>query len=450
MFERDNHVGGRSTTVGIYNDDENPVELGASIFVTINRNLVNAAEEFNLSTSSFERAESNGPLLGVWNGNEFVFVQTSGRTWWDTAKLLWKYGLAPIKTLRLVKATVDPFLKMYEAPIFPWASLNEVVHDLGLVGATGVTGEQYLKDNGIGELFAHEVIQASTRVNYAQNLPLIHGLETMVCMSTDGAMSVEGGNWQIFAHMLKTSGADLHLGKAVTRLEKHANDSYSLYSKATDGEESSDIQSQTFDEVILAGPKQFSNISFNPELQHSPDEIPYVQLHVTLFTSKHVLSPQAFGLPAGELVPQVVLTTLPPDETHGSNPAGVGSPGFFSISLLRPTMDTRGDKQELEYVYKIFSPAPVNGTFLARILGVKAPEDGEDLSNMDVSWIYRKVWDSYPYEYPRVTFEELKLDDGLWYTSGIESFISTMETSSLMGMNIAKLMVQRWEAEMAA
>lgn len=33
----------------------------------------------------------------------------------------------------------------------------------------------------------------------------------------------------------------------------------------------------------------------------------------------------------------------------------------------------------------------------------------------------------------------------LWYTSGIEQFISTMETSSLMGMNVAKLAVDAWE-----
>lgn len=38
------------------------------------------------------------------------------------------------------------------------------------------------------------------------------------------------------------------------------------------------------------------------------------------------------------------------------------------------------------------------------------------------------------------------LDDGagLWYTAGIEQFISTMETSSLMGMNVARLVVDGW------
>ena len=30
---------------------------------------------------------------------------------------------------------------------------------------------------------------------------------------------------------------------------------------------------------------------------------------------------------------------------------------------------------------------------------------------------------------------------GFYYTSGIESFISTMETSALMGMNVAQLIV---------
>ena len=62
------------------------------------------------------------------------------------------------------------------------------------------------------------------------------------------------------------------------------------------------------------------------------------------------------------------------------------------------------------------------------------------------------MWNSYPYLPPRLTFEDIRLDPGnfgggLWYTSGIESFISTMETSSLMGMNVAKLVVDHWDKE---
>ena len=58
-----------------------------------------------------------------------------------------------------------------------------------------------------------------------------------------------------------------------------------------------------------------------------------------------------------------------------------------------------------------------------------------------ISWYYPHVWNSYPYELPRLTFEELELARGFYYTSGMESFISTMETSALMGMNVARLVV---------
>ena len=43
-----------------------------------------------------------------------------------------------------------------------------------------------------------------------------------------------------------------------------------------------------------------------------------------------------------------------------------------------------------------------------------------------------------------MTFEDPELARGLYYTSGMESFISTMETSALMGMNVARLVVDDW------
>lgn len=59
--------------------------------------------------------------------------------------------------------------------------------------------------------------------------------------------------------------------------------------------------------------------------------------------------------------------------------------------------------------------------------------------NDDITWFHPYIWNSYPREYPRVTFEEIELARGLYYTGGIESFISTMETSALMGKNVAQL-----------
>lgn len=276
VFERDGHVGGRSTTVGVYDDDQNPAELGASIFVRINHILVDAAEEFNLSTSGLRELRTDGPILGIWNGKDFVYTQTAGGSWWDTAKLFWKYGLAPLKTVNLMKSTVGKFVKMYEEPYFPWESLSQVAYDLGLTAVTASTGEQFLDQNGIGKLFAQEIVQASTRVNYAQNLPLIHGLESMVCMATDGAMAIEGGNWQIFAHMLDAAKASVHLNSTVGKLVKLPDSTYVVSTKNT--EEGSALKEQVFDEVVLAAPMQFSDIEFEPRPEHMPDSIPYVQL----------------------------------------------------------------------------------------------------------------------------------------------------------------------------
>jgi len=324
-----------------------------------------------------------------------------------------------------------------QAPNFPFTSLSEVAYRLGLTAVTAATGEQYLKENQISSAYANEIIQASTRVNYAANLGLIHGLEAIVCMATDGAMAIKDGNWQIFSGMAKAATHDIRLNTSVTSLHKQEDGTYTLRSKPVENPAAARPASDTFDAVIIAAPFQFMDLSIDPPPKHLPAKVPYVQLHVTLFTSPHPLHPLAFNLKQGEKVPETALTTLQPNENYGSKPA-VGKAGFYSISTLRVIRNPETGAKE--FLYKIFSPDEISDRELERLLGA---EDA-------VSWIYRKLWNSYPYEYPRVTFEEIRLDGeggGLWYTSGMDSFISTMETNALMGKNIARLIVDGWEED---
>jgi prenylcysteine oxidase/farnesylcysteine lyase len=458
VFERSDYVGGRSTTVNAYNDPEQPVELGASIFVTANRNLVAAAKEFGLTTQTISRSEPEEAELGIgiWDGKEFKYVQERGTSyWWDVTKLLWKYGLAPIRTQRLTTAVVGKFLQMYEPPIFPFRSLSQAVFDVGLTTATSETGSAFLLSKGIGPPFSTDIVQASTRVNYAQNLAQIHGLETMVCMATDGAMAVSGGNWLIFDGMLKASRADVRLNSSVSSIVKQRDGSYIVAHKVANpapggrGFVLSESTEETYDAVVIAAPLQFSGIHLSPMPEYPPDRINYVRLHVTLFTSPHRLSPLFFGLEAGASTPEVVLTTLPNDADRDNESSSLE---FFSISTLRKTLNSDYDPIRAEYLYKIFSPQRITAAFLSRMLAIpkndSVPRDDsghkslrKSFSKNDLPWIYEKVWNSYPYLPPRVTFDEPQLDTNLWYTSGIESFISTMETSSLMGMNVARLIV---------
>ncbi|KAK5279925.1 hypothetical protein LTR40_007098 [Exophiala xenobiotica] len=569
VFDSNAYIGGRTTTVNALDDPRYPTELGASIFVKINHILYNATRDFEL-IPSFRNHESAAPdakyELGIWDGTQFVFTtaheeddddgtNSSWRGWWDIAKLLWRYGLSPIRTQRATRAALGSFLKFYDNDnndgVFPFASLQDAVDRTGLAAYTSLTGKEVLKNAGVSAMFGREIIQASTRVNYASNLGGIHGLETLVCMAIEGAMAVDGGNWQIFERMVKESAARVFLNTSVTDVSRSAASALGRYHLRTtdpdlneylnadrDRDMSMGMQGDEYghgygyDTVIIAAPLQFANLSFTPALVNPPETIPYTSLYVTLLTSPHRLAPKFFGLDRPEDVPSSVITTLPEslDDQLGSrhDVDGVGPAGFWSVStlrVLRPDLDgtfsvhgfgsntssaatEKGEEAENEeegqmqtqYLYKIFSPAPLTATFLSDLLGFDLEDtppfptsrgrgdggsDGDDddddnndndqlnlsqlsqLPEKDITWLYEKLWHSYPYELPRTTFDNFTLamdmpmpafkrggeeeqekgegmnpqEQGLYYLSTMESLISTMETSALAGMNVARLIV---------
>lgn len=148
VFERNSSIGGRCTTVNAYGNPLYPVELGASIFVETNAILKNASELFGLRPKDSDT--NSAEILGIWNGKTFVYQQKdSGWYYWDIAKLLWKYGFAPMRAQKLMKATVGKFLKMYQAPFFPFRSLSDRALDLDLTPITAMTGSQLLEENNV-------------------------------------------------------------------------------------------------------------------------------------------------------------------------------------------------------------------------------------------------------------------------------------------------------------
>ncbi|KAG9077132.1 hypothetical protein FS749_011013, partial [Ceratobasidium sp. UAMH 11750] len=66
IYEKGDYVGGRSTTTPPYGDETlAPVELGASIYVGANKNIVRAVKEYNLPIVDYgdENEET-----GIWDG----------------------------------------------------------------------------------------------------------------------------------------------------------------------------------------------------------------------------------------------------------------------------------------------------------------------------------------------------------------------------------------------
>ncbi|KAJ5386143.1 Prenylcysteine oxidase [Penicillium cosmopolitanum] len=464
IYERASYIGGRSTTVDAFDDPAYPIELGASIFVQVNEILVNASRDLGLGVRSADHARPKEAeeSIGIWDGTQFVFTLKNSYSWWNIGRLFWRYGLAPLYTQNLMKNIVGRFLRLYEEPIFPFQSLSEAAAEVDLLDATSTPGNQFLDTNGIGQLFAREIIQASTRVNYGQNLAVIHGLESMVCMATDGAVSIDGGNWQIFDGAAKASKAGVRLNTTVTAIERKDDGTVRIISHPTgDLDSVQSSEEAEYDEVIIAGPLQYSGISISPPLDHIPDEIPYIKLHVTLFSTPHRISPAYFGLDGKNArTPEAILTTHPEGDWPSDDPSGVGPAGFWSISTLRTvTRTAMKDGEEVpeqHYVYKIFSPERPSAKMIAQVFDIEYNDTSSvviprtntsigDLPKSEISWFHEKVWNPYPVLYPRVTFEETLLAPRVWYTSGIESFISTMETSALMGRNVAALMLQSWQ-----
>lgn len=524
IFEAEHHIGGRCTTINALDDPRYPVELGASIFVKINEILYNFTNENGLLTSSGESESTESDFdLGVWDGTDFVFTVSNERQglkgtldgWWDIAKIVWRYGLSPFRLGSIRDSVIGRFLKMYNEE-FPFQDLTDIAGRVDLLTVTGQIGPELLKAAGVGEKFSRELIQASSRVNYAQNLQHFHGLETMVCMSTDGGMSLEGGNWQIFDGMIKTSGAAIQLGARVTDVETLADGKLNVIYHGSANETA---QAASFDAVVLAAPFPSSNITLSPPPTWKPGRAQYVHLHVTHLASPFRPDPHFFGLKDDQahLVPDTILTTLPPNsnpDRMGRGTLGVGPTTFWSFSTLRivsPLTDSyipasiqsghipagnlipstitapqwpRRAPEDKQYVYKVFSPAPLTAEYLIDLFGwcnhptlpehfqrsdctLPTPRERQsknypkhEISSLPkelLTWHNEKVWDSYPYMPPTTDFECFDIYDckdyplpaegnwkgKLYYTSPIEQFISAMEAMALSGRNVARLIVDR-------
>lgn len=196
-------------------------------------------------------------------------------------------------------------------------------------------------------------------------------------MSTDNAMAIKGGNWQIFDRMLLSSRASVLLETAVTSVERvNGKKTWVVTAKTSNGQ----ITKTEYDEVIIAGPYQYSNIT--SKSIKAPETIKYVDEHVTLFASPHRLSPKYFKYDQ-PMVPDMILTTLPKD--YDAESSNVGPAGFWSANILRTTERDIGDGvKRKEYIYKIFAPKFFTNEEILEMMDLPADSDG-------LTWTYRKL-----------------------------------------------------------
>jgi len=114
--------------------------------------------------------------------------QVSGG-WWDTIKVIWRYGImAPKKTQAmqvllliylssplnqyLLRDSVDDMIKqfvtLYSPETAKWDDISDLASSFGWTGMVSQTTLEYLKTHGVSQKYAYELVEGATRVNYGQ------------------------------------------------------------------------------------------------------------------------------------------------------------------------------------------------------------------------------------------------------------------------------------------
>ncbi|KAI0252652.1 FAD/NAD(P)-binding domain-containing protein [Lactifluus subvellereus] len=422
IYERNDYIGGRSTTVYPYNDTTyEPVELGASIFVDVNKNMQRAVGEFNLSLYGFEDEDG---AMGIWDGEQFLYTETTTwplSSWFNTVKFILRYGYSSPKRMRdLVRSMTDKFVTLYEPDAPTWSSIESLNDALNWTVLTSQTGAEYFQSNGVSQQFVTEIIEAATRVNYAQNVDGLHGLEAACSLAASGGASVKGGNWKIFERFIERSDARVFLKTEVVSIQRPSDHVWTIVTQE---------ERRDYDAVIVAAPYHASQISLPDNLSSLIPPQPYIHLHVTLLTTTAATpKPGYFGYKPGTKVPTTILTTFDGVRRGGK------APEFNSLTYhgqaKSAKSDTHDTQETNEWVVKIFSTERISDEWLA------------DVFQNQVGWVLRKEWDSYPVLPPTAKFPPIKLDDGLFYVNAFEPFISAMETETLASRNIVDLLLR--------
>ncbi|KAG1328097.1 farnesylcysteine lyase [Cocos nucifera] len=421
IFERRGRVGGRMATVTIGGDT---FEAGASIIhpknlharrfaslLGLNRKTKASKLDPNANASS----SPDSSWFGVWDGERFVFktlppAPSSSSTIYrkihellNSLLLFRRYGFSPLRMERFVKTMVERFSLYYQGfesrPVFE--TVEEMLKWSNLYGLTRRTLQEELADAGLSPLLISELVTVIARINYGQNVS-ISGLAGAVSLagSDSGLWSVDGGNWQLAAGLVKYTNATLYLHEEIDSISYSG--SYYVLNSTTGNSYNCEV-------TVIATPLDELNITFEP-----PVSVPNRRLQHTFTTFvRGLLNPNYFGVNSASEIPSLVGTLELPDIP------------FSSISVLKKY-------SEEDMTYKVFSRAPLEDVLLDQIFSTRKE-------------VIRINWPAYPhYEAPEV-FAPILLDGiHLYYINSFESAASTIETSAVAAENVARLIISRF------
>lgn len=412
VFEGSSRIGGRIQEVNI---GAHTVGVGAKMIHSGNRYLTTFVEELNLPTidvTAFRQEKT-----GIWNGQTFDFI-TGYSQRHTRAKMLFHYGVTPIRLRQLLQDTYRQFRGIYECvqDQGPFSDPGHLLETVGLKHAIHQSGYEHFAEAGLSPSFVHDQVNALSRAIYGQDadMHVLGCLTPFIAMTqvgdTGSVFRIDGGNSQLCIRLLEASDAKIRTDCRVhTISQERTGSKQSRYRVRT--KRSSQNQG-CFDAVIIAAPLECANIDFaNISLPPSATiRRPYQDINVTVVAGE--LNPEYFNRDTRHSTPPVILTKETP------------SIPFLTCIQVRDE-STGGDQ-----IYKLTSRNAISTPCLNEMF-------------TNITDIRRKTWQAYPKLNPGQELPPFEIQAGLYYVNAMESIISTMETEVVSSRNIVNLLTQR-------
>jgi len=274
-----------------------------------------------------------------------------------------------------------------------------------------VSLKDYLLQKGFTERLIDEVVEATTVVNYGQDVDIqsFVGLISLAGAGVD-MWSVKGGNKRVPEHLINSNKYVNVIQSRVTIVRKKEviDDSYK-YEVTSMNKDSTDSMTSSYDIVIIAAP-----------LTHD----------------------QEFPIKFAGFLDDLVF---PGDyqTTYATFINGDLNPKYFDLQeTLEAILSCNPNKTKISSIGKVNS---VNGLtkINSRIWKICSRESMESnlIDNM-FSQVTEKeeiAWKAYPHYSTNVRLDKFKLHDAIYHVNAIEWAGSAMEMSAVAGRNVAIL-----------
>jgi prenylcysteine oxidase / farnesylcysteine lyase len=393
IYDSQNRIGGRILT---YKESGVKIELGAAFFNGFNKTLLGIIDAERLRIAPIEDSKN----FAVWNGSKIIF-RSSKKSFATTSRLLARYRLSLVRTFLLLRNARRQVAKLYQEELKNPTDISDLFESVGLNQWYENSFLEELIARGVSSAFIDEVITPLTRIIYSQNGDLggLAGVSALIGVYSGPTYSMVEGNSSLPVYLANASKAAVKLGQKVDKIEKTSSGTYRLYSNNEEA---------VFDSVIMATPIELADIEFDGLSSHVAKPQPYQMVHIRIM--RGIVDPNFFGLKESAEPPAIVLTTKDADPITN-----------FSIQKVN-----KG-----ESLVTISSPKPVNPNVV-----------NEVFKNEGVT-VLEHVWKAaYPVFKPLTKLPSTRIDKRFMYVNAVEPSVSSMETSTLSGLNAIRLLAK--------